>query len=1259
MVRKRIAVLTAQSEEKTPNEFVTGFLEQAFEYNYDVCIFNMNLKFQETPLRGIGDSNIYNLINFKMFDGFVIMTDRIQTPGAVDKILDKVRDNFNGPVLIVDRESEYFETVMMDHYTPFLKLIDHLIEVHGYKDIVYVSGLRYHPHAIQREKGYRDSMANHGITVSEDNVFYGDWNYKAGRDVVDTLVKHRDYLPEAIACANDEMAIGAAEQLEKYGYRIPQDIAVIGYDSIEEGLQSPTPLTSADIPAKECGMYSARWIHASLNGEKLDEFRSDGDILIGGSCGCEFTEKVRTDFRRKKWATESSTDSYKSNYNHLMDDLLSATLIKEFYNTVFQYVHQIRSFDRFYICMNDYWNQPSIMTGDEALREGYTEYVYPIIKCGPDEDFGNVMDFDNTFRRELLLPELHENSDKPRAFFFTPIHFDDRCFGYAVLSYGNNARSYTGVYLNWLKSIMQGMESFYRQASLAELINKIEATQIRDSLTGLYNYRGFIKMSGAVVERAVENDECILAVAIDISKISDINMRLGRNKGDEAILNLSRIISDCAIDGMLCSRLCDDEFVCAMIVEDESLDAGRNFLSVLERSISDFNSNNKDNYEISISSGISVRKITTTNDMEMLVNSAVAKKNNIKSEHRKMDLAQRGQTEEEKNMDKLVADILDNNKLIYHFQPIVLAKTGEIYAYEALMRANVQERVSPADILQSAERMDRMADVERATFKNVLNYIEGNEELFKGKKIFINSIPGCVLDDADKKDIDRLMSKYNGKLVVEFTEETQMGDEQLDQLKTNYRQLNVDTAIDDYGTGYSNINNLLRYMPRYVKIDRVLMEDINENPQKQHFVKNIIEFAHDNDIITLAEGIETSQELKEVIKYGVDLIQGYYTARPNASVIQIIGQSIINEIVQYNQMLNMKASNKTYYVKGDQRVSIVGMAADKVNHITISNTPCDNEIEIVGAVGFQFNINLSIADGFKGTVCLNNVSFESERDMPCIEVGNNCNIVFRISGDNDLKMGGIKVPESSSVTFIGDGKLNITVNSGKYYCIGNSLNERHGKLSFCQDGEICIVANGMRGVAIGSGLGGTIEINKGSYYIDVRGQYGVGIGSIHNDTDLKLTNCNIKIINGINTSVCVGSYYDNANTYIENLSLGIDCNGTDVVGIGALYGKKSDTEIVNADVYINVTVENFYGIGGKNAETGIIISHSSCNANIMGKNAFLFGNDSKQAAFKSDFSSIISKVNNNAEDDFSIDYDKMELKNVVFSSMHNDKSKSR
>jgi len=73
--------------------------------------------------------------------------------------------------------------------------------------------------------------------------------------------------------------------------------------------------------------------------------------------------------------------------------------------------------------------------------------------------------------------------------------------------------------------------------------------------------------------------------------------------------------------------------------------------------------------------------------------------------------------------DHLMEFILDNNRFVYHFQPIINARTGDVYAYEALMRADTERKISPLDMLESADRLNRLYDIEKATFFNVVDYI--------------------------------------------------------------------------------------------------------------------------------------------------------------------------------------------------------------------------------------------------------------------------------------------------------------------------------------------------------------------------------------------------------------------------------------------------------------------------------------------------------------------------------------------------------
>ena len=249
--------------------------------------------------------------------------------------------------------------------------------------------------------------------------------------------------------------------------------------------------------------------------------------------------------------------------------------------------------------------------------------------------------------------------------------------------------------------------------------------------------------------------------------------------------------------------------------------------------------------------------------------------------------------------------IIIENKISYHFQPIVDARTGKIFSYEALMRADANPYLAPPVILRYSEFFDKLYDVEKLTFSNVIKEMERRRStLSDGKKVFINSIPGYMLSDKDLKGLEDFIATMPGSVVVELTERSEITDDELKHLKETYDRMGIETAVDDYGTGYSNVANLLRYTPNYVKIDRALLTGIEESPQKQHFVKDVIEFAHDNGIVALAEGVETNEEMKTVILLGVDLLQGYYLAMPDKDMVQSIDSQVVDEIKRYAKLRN-------------------------------------------------------------------------------------------------------------------------------------------------------------------------------------------------------------------------------------------------------------------------------------------------------------------------------------------------------------------
>ncbi len=896
--RKRIALLLGQPGEDYQKNFITGFMKQAFLYNYDVCIFTMYHKIQESKPREVGESNIFNLIQYDSFDAVVIMGDTIQTPGVLYNIEKKLKETYKGVVLCVDKASVNFPAIKMDHRTPIIQLVSHLIEKHGITDIAFLTGTKWHAHSTERLQAYMDCMKEYGLEVQENYVLYGDYWYDSGVKAVERLLQMNGKLPRAIACANDYMAIGVADGLTRKGYRVPEDVAVTGYGCTEEGRTSPQPITSVYMPAEAFGVYGADCVYALLNNSNMPVFKPEYEFFTGSSCGCHNESVIPVAPVRAVWPIYATKGILHTNVDYLLEDMLSRNNFRGLMDTIQTYTYQIREFDSFHICLNASWDNTK-KDDSNLIRSGYADEIIPVLKCGPSGKGEDQLNFTEKFPVGEMLPHMNKDRDIPKAYIFSPLHFEDVCFGYAVISYGNEAKFYGENYYMWLRNVMLGLEYYRRIAALRAQNQIIEEQKIMDSLTGLFDYNGFVKHAKPMIERVKSTNQYVGVLAIDVCEIGDINSKKGREAGDKVLVELARMLKESAGEGAMCCRLGNDEFVVAQISPEDNADMTRRISERLIEALFTYNARPDAVAHIEINAGTKTGRVVSWPDLENIMNIAVSRKNGNKAKALQVRIGKK-LSEEELQEAKMVGNILDHNLFTYHFQPIVRAKDGSIYAYEALMRTNVEPRVSPLQVIKYAEHLGRLYDVEKATFFNVMSCIEDNKELFDGKKVFINSIPGKQLEGEDANHLAVKLRKFSSSVVVELTEQTEADDEALERMKDGFRSMGVETAVDDYGTGYSNIINLLRYAPNYVKIDRMLLTGIQDNLQKQHFVKSIIGFAHENNFKALAEGVETAQELETVISLGVDLIQGYYTARPGAEIVQEISEEIREEICKYS-----------------------------------------------------------------------------------------------------------------------------------------------------------------------------------------------------------------------------------------------------------------------------------------------------------------------------------------------------------------------
>ena len=885
--RKRIAVLMGQPEEYAHERFLKGFLEEAFKLDYDVCVFAMFIKYQNTPARSIGESSIFKIVNYEKFDCIVVMADTIQTKGVAERIEKELHEGYSGKVLFVDQESEFFPSIHIDNYEPEKAVITHLIEKHGYRDIAFLTGKSWHPHSRIRLQAYRDALTEHGIEVRDDRIFYGDFWYTSGESLADTLASQGGKLPEAIAFANDCMALGFAKGITSNGYRIPEDIAIAGFDSNEEGKHAPVPLTSVPMSSVQLGHNAMLMADALIKGEEPRKVSMPPEMFIGGTCGCGCDSAVPVYYKRNAWDTEQSLATMFSPFNHMEDDMISQTTFTGLISTIFGCMHLIRGFDSFSLCLNPTLGE----YGDE-----FENKIMQAIKCESEDKKNDRFTTDIYFSRERMLPELYDRRAKPAVFYFMPLYYDESVFGYSVVRFDGRAEGISPGYRAWLRSVCRGIESYRRSDAIIGSSKIAKQGIFTDTLTGLPNYKGFIDNAETFMHLIHNNGSHVGVLAVDVRGLSDINDTYGRKEGDKVLVTVASAMENVfSSRNCMCFRAGNDELVALRITRSPDDNEMLYEKDRLMARVAELSKGSESPYDIELYYGVICGSPETAEKLERLVNVAISRKNSNKAAAQK--LSEGALSEEEEKVARIVREILDDNKITYHFQPIVDAKTGRIYAYEALMRVEVTPYLPPPVILRYAEFYDRLYDVEKATFSGVLSEMRSHEgALADGRKIFINSIPGLMLKDDDLDMLVEFASSHRDSIVVELTEHSEMTDEDLKHMKQTYDSLGIGTAVDDYGTGYSNVSNLLRYLPDYVKIDRALISGIEDSPQKQHFVRDIIEFSHNNGIKALAEGVETREELETVIMLGADLIQGYYTGRPEREMIQSISSLVVDEI---------------------------------------------------------------------------------------------------------------------------------------------------------------------------------------------------------------------------------------------------------------------------------------------------------------------------------------------------------------------------
>ncbi len=438
---------------------------------------------------------------------------------------------------------------------------------------------------------------------------------------------------------------------------------------------------------------------------------------------------------------------------------------------------------------------------------------------------------------------------------------------------------------------------------LRELEQKLTQLAFHDPLTGLANRTRFADRVVESLNAAKVEDRTCAILFIDLDDFKTVNDTLGHEAGDQLLQVVAERITGCLRPSDQPARLGGDEF--AIIIEDAltSHAAERVAARITDALRLPITVNGCELYTRA-SIGIATSQDVHSAD-EMLRNADLAMymaKADGKGRYRWFRSSMRAEVVQRHQLKSDLERAADRGEFQVHYQPIVDLHSGRPVAAEALVRWVHPDRglIFPKSFISAAEQSGLINDIGRFVMRNACARVAQWNEITAsaGQRPFAVSVnlspaqfsqPDLVAQVENAVDEARIDP---ANLILEVTEGLMLqGSERTTRTLSRLSRFGVRLAMDDFGTGYASLSSLRELPMDMIKIAKTFTDDISGNEEKSPFVRAMIELGEALGLVTLAEGIETAQQARELERLGCQLGQGYHFARPvPASGIDILLQ---------------------------------------------------------------------------------------------------------------------------------------------------------------------------------------------------------------------------------------------------------------------------------------------------------------------------------------------------------------------------------
>ena len=479
--RRRIGAIMPAITETLDATYLDGIYRRMGEEGYDVIVFTCSANMQKTDMPSdyiLAEESIYRLAAHTDLDGLIVAAGKYHNAHVADRILDALAC-VRCPCVCTYYNNPRFPSVEVPQGDCVREMTEHLIQVHGFRQIFCLTGQRGNPEAEERLAGWRNALEDAGLDTSQYR--YGDFWLEAPRQLAGDIAAGAVPRPQAVVCANDFMAIALCKELAARGIRVPEDIAVTGYDGGPNATLTEPSITTVDGKEFDVGSNVAVRLLEMIDGIQRPSVRTQ-HISFGRSCGCR-DKSAREYFLQiaEKYIRTSAYRDVRAISDYI-NRMASADSLMQLRERVMELATMLPYWRDLYVCVRDDLTQTEAADDQRELPERMQLFV-STHQTGTPETIA-------AFQKKDFLPD-GIRKEPGTLMIAVPLHNTDTIFGYIITTY-SDPREYVfdDLYVGWRDSVANALSVQYIKAQNRQLTQRLEKLSERDRMTGMLNLKG-------------------------------------------------------------------------------------------------------------------------------------------------------------------------------------------------------------------------------------------------------------------------------------------------------------------------------------------------------------------------------------------------------------------------------------------------------------------------------------------------------------------------------------------------------------------------------------------------------------------------------------------------------------------------------------------------------------------------------------------------------------------------------------------------